>query len=479
MEDLRRARDAAEHADLVEVRLDTVDRPDAAASLHGRRRPVVVTCRASWEGGRFAGSEEERERLLRTAADLGAEFVDVEAAAAFAPRLLDARDGRGIVLSAHLLGSAGSAAASAAERYHAMRATRAEVLKLAVEVGSLTEMLPLFDLAAAGDRGSPPRHVFVAMGRSGVPSRVLAAHLGNRWTYAGDGIAPGQLPAERLVRECRFRRIRRDAAIYGVVGNPVLHSLSPAMHNAGFAALGLNAAYVPCEARDADDFVRFARAIDLRGASITAPFKVDLVPAMAEVDPIARRVGAINTLVVRDGRWIGANTDVEGFLRPLIGRIRLKGVRATVLGAGGAARAIAVALADQGAVVTVSARRPEPARALAALVGARVGTFPPDRGSWDILINATTAGSVSRPGNPIEGAALDGEIVFDLVYAPAITPLLAAARAAGCLVIGGLEMLVAQAERQFELWTGQRPPHGLFQASAAQALAPSPSSSVL
>jgi len=306
----------------------------------------------------------------------------------------------------------------------------------------------------------------VAMGQPGVPSRLLAARFGNRWTYAGADVAPGQIPAGRLLGEFRFRRIRADAALYGVVGNPIAHSLSPAMHNAGFAALGLNAAYVPLQAADVDDFVAFARAMDLRGASITSPFKVDMLAKVEEVDPIGRRVGAINTLVVRDGRWIGANTDVEGFLTPLVGRMRLKGARVSVLGAGGAARAVAVALAQHGASVTVSARQHDRAAEVAALALGSAGAWPPRAGSWDVLVNTTSCGSEGRGDDPMAGVRLDGEIVFDLVYAPPETPLLARARAEGCLTIGGIEMLIAQAERQFELWTGQRPPAGLFRAAA-------------
>jgi shikimate 5-dehydrogenase len=138
-----------------------------------------------------------------------------------------------------------------------------------------------------------------------------------------------------------------------------------------------------------------------------------------------------------------------------------------VLGAGGAARGVAVALAQQGASVTICARRADAAAEIARLVGGAVGEFPPRARSWDVLVNATPAGSAHDCESPIAGAPLDGEIVFDLVYAPAETKLLADARAAGCLTIGGLEMLIAQAERQFELWTGQRPPAGLFHASAS------------
>jgi 3-dehydroquinate dehydratase / shikimate dehydrogenase len=469
MEELRRARDAAANADLVELRLDSVDRPDALGAIEGRRRPVIVTCRAAWEGGGFRGSEEERERILSAAEAGGAEFVDVEARAEFVPAMTRRRHGRGIVLSMHAFGEPPS---DLADRARAMHATGAEVIKIAIEARRLTDVLMLLDLAAqpalaASDGGSD--HVLIAMGQPGVPTRVLAARLGNRWTYAGDEVAPGQMPASRLLGEFRFRRIRPDAALYGVVGNPIAHSLSPVMHNAGFAALGLNAVYVPLEAADADDFVAFARHAGLRGASITAPFKVAMLGKVDETDALATRVGAVNTLVARNDRWIGANTDVEGFLSPLAGRMALKGTRATVLGAGGAARAIVVALETQGAAITICARKEEAARELAQLAHGTVGTWPPRPGSWDVLVNATSCGSLARGGDPMAGVPLDGEIVFDLVYVPSETPLITRARAEGCLTIGGIEMLVAQAERQFELWTGQRPPAGLFRAAADAA----------
>ena len=469
MEELRRARDAAAFADMVEVRLDTVERPDAIGAIEGRRRPVLVTCRPSWEGGHFQGSEEERERLLSEAQSAGAEFVDVEARAEFVSTITRRRRGRGIVLSLHAFGEPPS---DLLERARAMRSTGAEIVKIAIEAQRLGDVLPLMDLATHPDFVDPDGmngHVLLAMGQAGVPTRVLAARLGNRWTYAGDGVAPGQIPAARLLGEFGFRRIKPDATLYGVVGNPIAHSLSPVMHNAGFNALGLNAIYVPLQACDVDDFVTFARDTRMAGASITAPFKVGMLTHVDETDEMAKRVGAVNTLVVREGRWIGANTDVDGFLAPLAGRMALKGTRATVLGAGGAARAVAVALGSQGAGVTICARQASAAREVAALAGGAAGAWPPRPGSWDVLVNATSSGSRGPVDDPMDGVPLDGEIVFDLVYAPARTPLLERARNEGCLTIGGIEMLVAQAERQFELWTGYRPPAGLFRAAAAAA----------
>jgi 3-dehydroquinate dehydratase/shikimate dehydrogenase len=464
MEHIRRNRDSADGADLVEMRLDTVDRPDAAGALEGRRRPVIVTCRPAWEGGYFKGSEEERQRILEQAVAGGAEFIDLESRASFAADLIHTRRGRGVVLSSHIYGDV---PADLENRWMSLQSSGAEVAKLAIEARSLTDTLRLMALADAGGSDAPAQ-VLIAMGDAGIATRVLAGRLRNRWTYAGDGVAPGQFPAKQLLTEFRFRNLGPDTAIYGVVGNPVMHSLSPAMHNAGFQHFGMNAVYLPLQAADADDFVRFARTIGLAGTSITAPFKVALMQVADDLEPLARRVGAMNTLVVRNGRWHGANTDVHGFSAPLSSRMAVKGVRASILGAGGAARAVAVALTDMGAQVTVCARRKEAATEIAALASGAVGEFPPRPGSWDVLVNTIAPEGDAGLSSPIHGAPLDGEIVFDLTYAPPVTRLLADARAAGCMTIGGLEMLVAQAERQFELWTGKVPPAGLFQHAAGQ-----------
>jgi shikimate dehydrogenase len=231
----------------------------------------------------------------------------------------------------------------------------------------------------------------------------------------------------------------------------------------------MNAVYVPFEAASAEDFVRCARALEIAGASITAPFKVAMMQHMDEYDALAREVGAINTLAVRGGRWIGTNTDVAGFLAPLKGRMALRGARVAVLGAGGASRAVAVALKHEGASVSICARRADEATAVAKIVGVGTGKFPPPPGSWDVLVNATSSGSSPGDESPMAGVPLDGEIVFDLIYSPAETPLIAQARAEGCWTIGGIEMLIAQAERQFETWTGSAPPPGLFAAAADAA----------
>ena len=249
-DDIRRARAAAEaDADLVELRLDSMERPDAAAALEGRTKPAIVTCRPLREGGLFDGAEEERLRVLSDAHARGAEFIDLEWDSVRAPVMAE-RGGRGVVVSRHVFDCT---PANAAAMLDFLRAQGGEVAKLAVmteRVGDLRTLLH----AVRPDRAS----VLIGMGSGGAATRVLVARYGSRWTYAGNGVAPGQLPASRLLDEFRFRRIPPDAAVYGVVRRPVSPSLSPPMPNPGLAALGVNPVYVPLDTRDLDELRPFA-----------------------------------------------------------------------------------------------------------------------------------------------------------------------------------------------------------------------------
>ena len=467
MAELIAARDAVTRADMVELRLDGVHDVDVPQAIRGRTRPVIVTCRPAWEGGRFDGNEEMRRTLLRQALDAGAEFVDVEWRAGFTD--LVSRDPSRTVLSLHDFQGAVSDLAGCAS---AMRQTGAGTIKIAIAAARLTDTLALLPIAADGNA------VVIAMGDAGLPSRLLASRIGSRWTYAGEAVAPGQIPASRMLDEFRFGAVGPRTAIYGVVGNNVMHSMSPAMHNAAFEAAHIDAVYVPLRAADFDDFLAFAGAMDLRGASVTIPFKLDALRAAQQSDALTRQVGAANTLrrslaEARPGRakaWEAANTDVQGFLDPLDSAFSgsLKGARAAIMGAGGAARAVAVALASRGTLVTVHARRREQALDVAAGCGAEAGAWPVPAGSWDLLVNCTPLGGPSaRDESPLPGGPFDGTLVYDLTYGDDETPLLREARKAGCMTVDGLPMLIAQAERQFEWWTGQRPAEGVMRAAAA------------
>ena len=464
MAELTAARDAAAAADMVELRLDGVRDLDVAQALQGGHVPVIATCRPAWEGGRFDGSEEERRDVLARALALGATYVDIEWRAGF-DDLIRANGSRVVVSSHDFVGVPDDLGT----RARAMRSTGAALIKVAVTAARLSDTLPLLDIAKGGDA------VVVGMGDAGVPSRLLASRFGSRWTYAGNGVVPGQMPAARMVERFRFRTVGVHTALYGVVGDNVMQSVSPVMHNSACAAAGLDAVCVPLRAADFADFLAFADALGIAGASVTIPFKLDALNACVGADDLTRRVGAANTIRRVQSGWEAANTDVAGFLEPVdavwgadvVGADDQVRPRVSVLGAGGAARAVIVALTSKDVHVTVHARRGEKAQALAASLGVNAGPWPPAARSWDLLVNCTPLGSASAPdASPLPGGPFDGRLVYDLTYRQGESPLVRGARRAGLRTLDGLPMLVAQAERQFEWWTGRRPPSGVMRDAA-------------
>ncbi len=467
--DLRRQRDAVVDADLIELRLDTVRDPDVHAALEGRRRPAIVTCRAAWEGGSFRGSEEERRRILSDAIAAGAEWIDVEARAGF-DDLIARAHGTRVVLSEHHFGGVPS---DLEARIRALRARGADVVKVAASTTRLGDCVTLLQIARACREEDHRRGlVIVGMGESGAITRAWPSGFGSIWSYAGTLETVGQLTPATLVNEFRFRSLGTGTALYGIAGLPVGHSVSPAMHNAAFGAAGIDAIYLPLPAVDVEDFVRFATAFGLKGASVTIPYKVQMFERVNDSTDLASRVGAVNTIRMTGDRWTGDNTDVQGFLAPLMGRVALGGARAAVAGTGGAARAVAIGLASQNARVTVHGRDRRRAAEVAALVAGAVGGWPPEPGSWDLLVNCTPVGMHPRVNEtPIPPALLTGAVVYDLVYNPPKTRLLEDAERAGCRTIGGLEMLVGQARQAFEWWTGVPPSADVMRRAAEQRLA--------
>jgi len=463
--ELRTRRDQVVDADLIELRLDTVKDPSAAAALAGRKKPVIVTCRHKSQGGHFAGSEEERRAILSEALALGAEFVDLEFRGSCAD-LMERTGGRRIVLSHH---DFDGVPADLPELAQAMLSSGAEVVKLAITARGLRDNITLRNIA----KGTRVPMSLIAMGEAGLPSRVLATWIGSCWTYAGNGVAPGQISDQVMHDEYRFRRIGARTAVYGVLGKPVSHSVSPVMHNAAFRSGHLDAVYLPLAASDFDDFLAFANDAPLAGVSVTAPFKINAFETADECDPVSRRIQSVNTLRRDGARWLGCNTDVTGFLAPLESTLRVRGIRAAILGAGGAARSVSVALASAGVRVTIAARRQDQAQSVAALTGAAVTAWPPDPASWDLLVNATPVGTAPNSAvSPLPNDYLfhGGGVVYDLVYNPPHTRLLQDAARAGCRTIGGLDMLVAQAQAQFEWWTGRKPPDKVMRDAALARL---------
>jgi 3-dehydroquinate dehydratase/shikimate dehydrogenase len=461
-------------ADLFEVRADFLRDPDLGALLKARTKPILFTCRPESEGGRFPDRDHPaRRRLLSEAVGRGFDLVDVEMRAGFAD-VVAAKAGRGLVLSWHDFESTPEDLDAI---YARMAAENPDVVKIAVTARSVADLgrLQAFAARHAGVRG--PRLVALAMGPLGVASRILGGRYGAPFTFASAGAgresAPGQLPAAALAETYRVRSVAPVTRVYGLLGSDVLRSLSPAIQNRAFAERGIDAVYVPLPAESMAAFVSALPALGLSGFSVTRPYKEEVLAHLDSVTPNVAAAGSANTVVEREGRLVGLSTDGDGVLVPLRRRLDPAGRVVAIVGAGGAARAAAFALARAGARVTVLARRAGQAAEVAASAGCASAGLESLAGlAWEVLVNATPLGSGALPGQaPVPPEALrPGTVVFDMVYEPRETPLLAAARARGCRTIEGVEMLVAQAVGQFEAWTGASAPVEAMTEAALAAM---------
>ena len=466
-----------------ELRLDFLADPGQAVSglrQHVERWPaltLIATCRRVASGGRFRGTPEEEVAVLGKAAAAGCRLVDLALESAEQlPRgaVNELRlAGAQVVLSWHDFVHSGGVP-QALER---MRPFAPDLYKIIPTARTLADTLPLFDLLQQTEEGRQRRIVAVAMGEAGIPSRILGLRAGAAFTFAAvsaeEATAPGQIALAPMQDLYRVAQLGPATALYGVAGDPIRSSRSPQMQNAAFQHTGIDAVYLPLRTNSAEDLMGFAEALGFRGLSVTMPLKQRVMPLLQRLDPIARQIGAVNTLRREaDGSLTGFNTDAEGVTAPLQERLPLRGARVLVLGAGGAARAAVFGCVEQGATVAVLNRTPAVAAALAAQSGATALTAAEAAGrEFDVLIQATPAGMHgSRAELPLPLARVRPQLVFDLVYNPLETPLLREARRRGIETISGVEMFVHQGARQFELWTGHPAPMDVMRATVLDAL---------
>lgn len=259
--------------------------------------------------------------------------------------------------------------------------------------------------------------------------------------------------------------IDAQTELYGVIGNPVRHSLSPILHNGAFERLGWNAIYLAFEIKNLEEALRGIRGLEVKGVSVTIPFKAEVVPFLDEVEGLEKKIGAVNTIVNRGGKLIGYNTDCDGALEALEEKINLSGKKIVLLGAGGAARAIGFGLKERDCQLIIANRSRDRGEALSRELQCHYlplsSLFRMKSGDLeaDVMINATSLGmSPQERESPVpKGLFKEGMMVMDIVYQPLQTKLLREAEEKGCLTINGLEMLVRQGEIKFEIWTGRRP----------------------
>ena len=468
---------AADGAGLVELRLDYVQGPVSVGPLlENRPTPVIVTCRRPADGGRFAGSEEQRCQLLRAAIDAGADYVDLEEDVA--GRIPRSGSTRRIVSSHNFQETPPDLAAL----HQQLGRHDADVVKLVTTALTPHDNLRVLQLVA----GARVPTVGFCMGDIGVASRILAGRFGSPWTYAADegkAVAPGQLSFPQLRDLYRYDQIGPATEVYGVIADPVGHSLSPLIHNAAFRQRGLNKVYVPLRVPPSTlaQFMDDAPPLGLRGLSITIPHKETVIPKLGQTDEGVQGIGACNT-AVHDGRqWLGYNTDYQAAMdsleEALGGRSGdaspVRGKRALILGSGGVGKAIAFGLVRRGATVALCDGLAERAQQLAARLGCQAVAWEARHDTpADILVNCTPLGMHPQvEQTPYDADRLRaGMVVFDVVYNPEYTRLLTDAKTRGCRIVSGVEMFVRQAGLQFRLFTGQEGPAELMRQVILDAL---------
>ena len=471
---------ANEWADIVELRLDCLRTQDVSLDLIQRclnriSRPVILTFRPAEQGGHRELDRETRRSFWNTAPQTA--WWDLESDLTSDP----AFDWSRIIVSHHDFSGVPH---DLAPIYDRLAATPARVIKIAVRANDIVDCIPVFKLVERA-RAEGRDVIAIAMGNPGLATRVLGPSRGAFLTYGAledeSATAPGQVTAQKLRSLYRVQNIDRETSICGLVGLPVMHSVSPHMHNAAFTSAAVNGVYLPLEVPDVKTF--FTRMVhprtreidwNLRGLSVTAPHKSAVIECLDWIEPNAQEMGAVNTIVVDNDQLRGFNTDAAGFIDPLLKLIgSLNGLRVAVIGAGGAARAAVWALRRQQANITLFARNVDKARALGQLFEVSYEQLAlASFAGYDVVINATPLGSGEFiDETPATGEQLAGaRYVYDLVYNPIETRLLKEACKEDFKTVRGLEMLVAQAKIQFELWTGCSPDLSVMYEAASNAL---------
>jgi len=472
-------RNALEATKTIELRLDWLKHDSEitrflrqlAASPPPPHAVMIATCRRREGGGEYRGTIARQLIHLAEAIRAGCQWYDleIESARLCPPELLDVLLGEGRrITSAHFFERM---PANLTQVVKELAHSEPEAIKVSAHCRSLADGLRLLRLAR-----TRRNIIAIPMGEVVLPLRVLGPREGSALTYAPveTATAPGQISLGDMTTLYRGGRVSRKTRVYGVIGEPVGHSLSPVLQNAGFQARKMNAVYLPFLVHDLRDFLGAIKSLGIAGFSVTLPHKESILRHLNSCDPLAASIGAVNTVVVRaGGKLHGYNTDYVGVLRALERRIPLRGSRVLILGSGGAARAVAFALAQGGAALCICTRRPARARSLAKAVGGEALA----RGSlrrefFDAIVNATPVGMYPRADqSPLKADELNCRLVFDTIYRPQRTILLRLAERRGIETVSGLEMFVAQGTAQWEIWTGERAPVKQMRDAVLRALA--------
>uniref|UniRef100_A0A0D3B9Z2 shikimate dehydrogenase (NADP(+)) n=2 Tax=Brassica oleracea var. oleracea TaxID=109376 RepID=A0A0D3B9Z2_BRAOL len=478
-------------ADLVEIRLDCLKQfnplEDLKIIIQKSPLPTLFTYRPKWEGGQYEGDEKERLDALRLAMELGADYIDVELQVAeeFIKSIKEKKpENFRAIVSSHNYQSTPSVE-DLNDLALRIQQSGADIVKIATTAVDITDVSRMFHITSNAQVPT----IGLVMGERGLMSRILCSKFGGYLTFgtleSGKVSAPGQPTIKELLDLYNFRRIGPDTRVYGIIGKPVSHSKSPIVHNQAFKSVDFNGVYVHLLVDDLASFLKTYSSSDFAGFSCTIPHKEDALKCCDEVDPLAKSIGAVSTMLRRqsDGKLLGYNTDCIGSISAIEGGLRsssnpssvpssssspLAGKTVVVIGAGGAGKALAYGAKEKGAKVVIANRTYERAVKLAEAIGGRalsltdLDNFHPEDGM--VLANTTSMGMQPNVDEtPISKDALKHySLVFDAVYTPRITRLLREAEECGAITVSGSEMFVRQAYEQFEIFTGLPAPKELY-----------------
>lgn len=445
--------------DLVELRVDSLLPkewkliPEFIKSLD---LPTILTVRRKVDGGdSFKLSEEGRIKILSQLIEAPFAYVDLEDDLLGSDLHKKAKRNKlKVIGSFHDFKTIPNNCLDRMKKIASYKV----IVKAAVTINNYKDLLKLY-LYSQEMKGHSL--VVLGMGEIGAPSRILVDAFSSLWSYAslkGSSVL-GQFCPEELDQLYRIREKSKSTKIFGIIGNPVSHSLSPQIHNDWFSESGkeCDAIYIPFKVENLKEFVLFAKALDIRGLSVTIPHKENIVKYLDVKEPCVEEIGASNTVYLKKGKWIGTNTDAHGFIVPLLEAIKsdnLKGRRVTVIGAGGASVGIIYALKKCGAEILLLNRSQKRGRAIAGKFSLVYAPLEKESASLikeynDIIIQTTPVGMKYFPGDPIPFFCFEGkEVVYDIIYKPVLTDLLKRAKKAGCFVLNGSGMLKEQAKKQ-------------------------------
>lgn len=481
LEQIRRAEDLA---DVIEIRLDCIESKQVhkAFAFLGSKKPLLLTFRPKSQGGNAESDLFNRESfwnafVINGSNDLKRLWFDYE----YDLTNLQKVSNSVTIRSFHDFSGVPENLVEIFENL----AADSEIVKIAVQTEDITDTIPIWKLLRRA-KSENKQIIPIAMGEAGKWTRILGLAHGAFMTYAsldaGSETAPGQVSARDLVEVYLAKELNEQTEVYGIIGSNTSYSMSPYMHNAAFKSAELNSVFVPLQVSNLDEFiVRMVKPatreveLNFKGFSVTIPHKQNIIKYLDFINETAKKIGAVNTIKIENGKLCGYNTDAQGFIEPLkMAYGDLKNAKVAVFGAGGAARACVFALTQENADVTIFARDFEKAKTLADEFKVQSSKFKVHNYSkFDILVNATPLGTKGKLENFSIAEAeqiKDINLIYDLVYNPFQTRLMAEADKVHVPKIGGLAMLVAQGAAQFKVWTGKDAPTKEMSAAALRKL---------